>query len=141
VALQAWKGGEYVGANKLLQIVSGRVSANAWVICDHFQWATPLWFGFGIPAVDGQRLLANIETPQAVRFWRRTAELQRQGRAIYLLSSNESTGDPWAATPGQHRLIWHSDPVLFRDIHQHSSNRDFPVRDITHEFKLYEWHP
>jgi len=141
VALQAWKGSEYVGANKILQLVSGQVSANAWVICDHFQWATPLWLGFGIPAVDGQRLLANIETPQTVRFWRRTADLQRQGRRIYLLSSSDSSGDPWAATPGQHRLIWHSVPMRFSEIHQHSTNRDFPIRTISHEFKLYEWAP
>jgi hypothetical protein len=141
VTMQAWEGREYVGVNQALQSIHERVGDKAWVICDHFQWATPLWFAFGIPALDGHRLLEQSETHPAALFWHRVAGLQRQGRTIYLLSAQEGVADPWGATPGRHRLIWQSDSFQLREIHQHASNRDFPVRTLAHEFKLYEWHP
>ncbi len=141
VVLQAWRAGEYVGVNQSLSEVTGRVGANAWVVCDHFQWATPLYLAFGVSALDGHRLLENAEMPEAKKFWSRLAALQRKGQVIYFLSSNDTAVDPWVLTPGRHRLIWHSDPLRFREIHQHATNRDFPVRTLTHEFTLYEWCP
>jgi hypothetical protein len=130
-----------VGVNQSLSEVTGRVGANAWVVCDHFQWATPLYLAFGVSALDGHRLLENAEMPEAKKFWSRLAALQRKGQVIYFLSSNDTAVDPWVLTPGRHRLIWHSDPLRFREIHQHATNRDFPVRTLTHEFTLYEWCP
>jgi len=136
----AWRAVEFPGISVELDRVAAELGPTAGVIADHFRWATPLALAYGLPVLDGGRLLRDGTATEWQLLEDRLRAMERPGRPIYLLDTG-GAGEGWARLSGRRKRVWASEVFPVIDLHHHASNRDFPMRTNSAQMVLYEWHP
>lgn len=133
---RAFRSADYAGAAVLLSKIRTSLPPNAFVVCDHFRFATPLLMAYGVSAFNAEPMLAGRGDPG-----RAAGALAGTGRRVLLLTSTRRGLEEWPPPFQSARLLEGPLEWQTKERIQHRSNRGFDVRERTFTFRIYEWLP